>query len=164
MKTGLMLLALMMLCPSGGIWANERPQMLDIAVGGFDGPSYSVTLTNGVLAYRSGGSMSLLLETKPEIVSPTDSEWRAFRTSRDQIGAWNWKTNYVDPNVLDGTEWHVIVKYGSKAVESEGANAYPHGKGADPGPAFKKLLTAVSKLLSEREFKCWSNLRPEGTH
>jgi hypothetical protein len=105
-----------------------------------------------------------LLETKPEIVSPTDSEWRAFRTSRDQIGAWNWKTNYVDPNVLDGTEWHVIVKYGSKAVESEGANAYPHGKGADPGPAFKKLLTAVSKLLSEREFKCWSNLRPEGTH
>lgn len=56
---GLILLALM-LCPSGGIWANERPQMLDIAVGGFDGPSYSVTLTNGVLAYRSGGSMSLL--------------------------------------------------------------------------------------------------------
>ncbi len=82
MKMGLILLALM-LCPSGGIWANERPQMPDIAVGGFDGPSYSVTLTNGVLAYRSGGSMSLLLETKPEIVSPTDSEWRAFRTSLD---------------------------------------------------------------------------------
>ena len=132
---------------------GELPDVLHIAVGGFDGPSYDLLLTNGVLQYKAGDSASQLQGANPEVVKPTGSQWKSFGTSLDEIGVWNWKTNYVDPNVLDGTQWSVVVKYTGKEVVTHGSNAYPGGKGAEPSPTFRKLMEAIQKLLSGRDFK-----------
>jgi hypothetical protein len=132
---------------------SKLPELLHITVGGFDGPSYDLLLTNGSLQYRAAGSMSGLEDVKAEVIAPTASQWKTFRASLDEIGVWNWKTNYIDPDVLDGMWWTVNVKYADRSIAAEGANAYPDGEGANQSPTFQKLTAAVSKLLSERDFK-----------
>jgi hypothetical protein len=132
---------------------SELPEVLHITIGGFDGPSYDLLLTNGTLQYKAAGSISQLEDMKAAIIAPTASQWTAFRSSLDEIGVWNWKTNYINPDVLDGMGWSINVKYHDTGIFAEGANAYPESDGIDPSPIFQKLTAAVSMLLSGRDFK-----------
>ena len=110
-------------------------------------------LTNGVLEYRAAESIFQLRQTKAEVITPTESQWKAFRSSLDEIGVWNWKTTYVNPNVCDGTRWHVVLKYDAKSISTAGANVFPGGKEPNQSPPFQKLMVAVSKLLYGKEFR-----------
>ena len=148
------LLGVALLLPLTGESA-DRPSTLDIFVGGFDRPSYRLLLTNGVLNYTSGGgarSPSDIVGQTTEVVKPSETQWQAFKTSVEEIGVWTWKTNYTDLNVLDGTGWHVYLKWNARAVASEGGNAYPEGKDPEPSRAFQKLMAAVRTLLSGKAF------------
>lgn len=52
---------------------------------------------------------------------------------------WEWKDEYADPDVLDGTQWHIRVQlHGQDEKEWYGSNAYP--------PLWKKFLKAVNVL------------------
>ena len=132
---------------------GESPDELHIWIGGHEGPSYDLRLTNNVLHYWASGRGMRGTGKKPEVITPTDGQWKTFRTALDQVGIWNWRTNYVDSRVCDGTQWGVAAKYGEKQITVYGSNAYPDGNNPEPSPTFKKFLRAIEQLLSGREFK-----------
>lgn len=50
-----------------------------------------------------------------------------------------WNEEYVDPDVLDGTQWTVTIRYSDgQQVKRYGSNAYP--------PQWKKFMKAVNSI------------------
>jgi cytochrome c5 len=92
-------------------------------------------------------------QTSEDIVAKRADSSRSPRNEDEKTHGCHGCCLFSHPHRHDGTEWHVIVKYGPKAIAIEGADAYPEGKGTDPSHAFQKLMAAVSRLLSGKEFK-----------
>lgn len=54
-------------------------------------------------------------------------------------GIVEWDEDYVDPNILDGIQWSVLITYDDgTTLETGGSNAYP--------PLWKKFLKAVNSI------------------
>jgi hypothetical protein len=109
------------------------------------------------VSYRHAGNPRDLEKAKPEIVTPTEAEWKAFQAALDAMNVWNWKSNYDAPNIDDGTQWEVAMKFGGKKIVSRGSNAYPDGKGGvetgGKSKAFTEFLGAISTLLGGKTFQ-----------
>jgi len=53
-------------------------------------------------------------------------ETTEFQKKICELKTENWKKEYIDYDVLDGTEWKLIITYSDeKPVEYRGSNAYP---------------------------------------
>jgi hypothetical protein len=96
------------------------------SIGGyFDGyQSLTVTKTeNGaVMVYLPGH----LLESETIEKQLSADEWLSFihRLYRCYIA--DWKKRYIDPHVLDGTQWELIVTFlNGKSLKIYGSNSYP---------------------------------------
>ena len=133
--------------------ADDKPDRLIINLGGFDGPSYELVLSNGVLWYKSGDYIFQLESRKAEPIQPSDEQWKNFRESLDQLDVWNWKTNYVDLKVLDGTQWGLTIAYSNRTMTIEGSNGYPGSKDAQPSDLFNNFLSAVEQLIGGKKFR-----------
>ena len=132
--------------------ASDIPTRLNIYIGGFDGPSYSLILTNNLLEYMAWGGGPPLDDTPKQLISPTDAQWTDFRHELDQVGIWSWSTNYVDEGVLDGSQWHVDIAYPDLSITSEGSNAYPGSLTMERGSTFNRLLEAIQRLINGKPF------------
>lgn len=132
--------------------ADDLPSTMTLYIGGWDGPSYSATLTNGVIVYKEGGGGPLIDEAPEQVISPRAEQWKQFRSELDTIGIWSWKTHYIDHGVLDGTQWRVEIAYSNRTINVEGSNAYPESSGPEMSPLFRRFLNAVSKLLNGQQF------------
>jgi len=56
----------------------------------------------------------------------TKDQWDSFWSNLDQIDIWNWKKDYFNQDVLDGTQWELIIKRDNKkTIKIYGSNAYP---------------------------------------
>ncbi len=135
--------------------ACERPQRFKAGIGGFLGASYEVELTEkGTLLYsRNPKTFVTAQGTVRESVAVSPKAWRAFCRELDAIGVWAWKPSYENPNVMDGTQWHVEIAVGKKTLKSTGYNAFPDGTLPPDGDRFPRFLRAVSTLLGGREFR-----------
>lgn len=133
--------------------ADDKPDRLRISLGGFDGPSYELVLSNGVLWYKSGDYLYQLETQTAEALQPTDEQWEHFRAALDQLDVWTWKASYVNLNVLDGTQWRFTVAYPNKSLITEGSNGYPGSTNDQPAELFNGFLNAVEQLIGGRKFR-----------
>jgi hypothetical protein len=123
-----------------------HPSRLDITVGGFLGTTYRVLWTGRSLRYETHEGS----KTTRTYVRPTAARWRAFWTSMAAVKLFSWEKSYVNPRVMDGTQWSVKVTRGTSTVRSTGSNAYPlDGSGPEQTKEFARFLRAVSKLAGK---------------
>jgi hypothetical protein len=123
---------------------TEAPSLLRLYIGGFLGPSYTVTWQGSGLLYEPD---SLWLE-------PTDREWEQFWDRCDELRVWDWKPEYhASSPVMDGTSWevHIVCRRGS--VNSSGSNAYPPGGGMNETKKFRAFCEVVSALVEGNPFR-----------
>jgi hypothetical protein len=132
------------------------PQRFSVHIGGFLGASYSVERHGGALTYTifEKGHMN----PKQETITPTQAQWREFRETLDDLGIWQWRTEYPTNGVVDGTQWSLDVAYADHALHTHGDNNYPDHTGKPNGKpestkAFNKYLIAVQKLLGGKSFQ-----------
>ncbi|MCU7834922.1 MAG: hypothetical protein KZQ83_06660 [gamma proteobacterium symbiont of Taylorina sp.] len=117
--------------------ASYLPKKISISIGGYGGSNYSLKFNDdGVVPFDYNG------EERP---IPTEKRWNKFWQKLDKLKVWGWERKYYDPDVLDATQWEVIIIYdGNKKIISDGSNYYPKG--------FKKFLKAVRKLIGGLDF------------
>ena len=69
----------------------------------------------------------------------SSKEWDEFWKVIDDLDAWRWGKDYFNQEVLDGTQWELVIdRKGKRRRRIFGSNDYP--------PNFKVLLDAINKL------------------
>jgi hypothetical protein len=134
---------------------NSQPREFKADVIGINASTCRVALTNGILFYTRDDPAGITLKMR---ITPTDQQWREFREALDKLKVWEWRSNYVDLAVVDGTAWNIDIEYSDRKLHVHGANSYPDNAGKPSGkPAqtktFKDYLTAVQKLLGGKRFE-----------
>ena len=120
------------------------------------GPSYSVQRVRGDLQYKSCERGYANWET--HTIPVTDEQWATFRATLDSLDVWEWKREYLDPGVCDGTHWEIDIAYADRKIRSCGNNNYPTRDGTennDPeetGP-FTRFCKAVQLVTGGRDFQ-----------
>jgi len=137
---------------------SSLPTAFYIKIGGFHGPSYSVELRDGKLHYTADEPARQKKIEKA--VTPTEEQWRQFWQKMDQVRLWQWSREYVNREVLDGTQWNVRIKYDGKSLVASGSNAYPletdvaqSNNSPEASLPFNQFLQAVSKLIGNLPFQ-----------
>lgn len=116
---------------------------IHFGLGGYFGGYHDVTV--------SKTASGALIEYKPPIgaedVAPIEKylsfdEWMSFVSDLFRCYITDWKNRYVDPGILDGTQWELEITFDDKSIlKRHGSNAYP--------PHWKKLLSVFKKYVSE---------------
>lgn len=106
-----------------------KPLGLEFWIGGYSGPNHSVKLVNGVLKYELHEHRYQDSPVKELEIIPTHRKWLNFRKKLDEIDVWQWKHDYPNPGVCDGTQWELEIDYGVKKKNCSGDNAYPGWEG-----------------------------------
>ena len=76
--------------------------------------------------------------------SPSNEEWNKFLESIVRLDVAHWKRSYMDPSILDGTQWHLQIKTESSEIDTGGSNAYPEN--------FNGLIKSFNKLINNDYF------------
>lgn len=125
------------------------PAHFDVGIGGFLGGSFEVKLKSPtqILYLHNPHTFTSAEGTQSESIAVTTAQWEKFCASMEAIKIWNWERRYVDASVMDGTQWHAEMTFGSKSLKTSGYNAYPDSQ------EFGKFLSAVRELIGGREFR-----------
>ena len=124
---------------------NTRPHKLEASIGGYPGPYYDVTLTNGELIYNCHDGDGPTLQPDGGLITPTEEAWAEFHSALDRAQAWQWQPRYEpDELIVDGTSWSVEIRWGDRTVKSQGSNAAPD--------SFDDFLRALRTLIGGRDF------------
>ncbi len=76
------------------------------------------------------------------VASPSTKDWEAFWQTVDTLKVWSWKKNYINRDVIDGTQWELRIKRkGRRRRIISGSNAYPQ-----PNGTFNSFVKAINKL------------------
>ena len=136
--------------------AAAVPEHCVARIGGFMGSSYSVELHGDTLTYTA--TEADRRTTRRYEVKPTAAQWREFRQTLDDLGAWHWQKDYPNRGVDDGTQWLLEVQYADHALKTRGDNNYPDEAGRPNGQPqfttpFNRYLAAVEKLTGGQTFR-----------
>ena len=143
--------------PSLAAEPSPVPKQFRAHIGGFLGGDYVVELRDGVLTYsaraRERGTVR-----QSERISPTAAQWLEFRKALDELHVWQWKGDFANQHVRDGTQWSIDIAYADRSLAILGSNNFPDSAGRptsrpEPTEPFRRYLTAVKKLLGGREFE-----------
>jgi len=131
------------------------PRKFKARIGGVEGSSYRVELTDEVLIFSTSRGRK---DGDPVRITPTPDKWREFRASLDSLNVWRWDADYMNRKAKDGTQWSLEIEYPGHSLKVTGSNSYPYDTGkANDKPemtaAFKRYLAAVENLLGNRTFK-----------
>lgn len=153
-------LALLALIPITVIIAAEPspvPTKFRAHIGGFLGGDYVVELRDGALTYSARGR-DRGAASQVERILPTSAQWLEFRRSLDELNVWQWKGDYANQKVRDGTQWSIDLAYADRSLASMGSNNFPDSTGRPNGKpetteSFKRYLAAVTRVLGGRAFE-----------
>ena len=68
-------------------------------------------------------------------------KWYEFWKVIDEVDAWRWGKDYFNQDILDGTQWELVIdRKGKKRRRIFGSNDYP--------PNFKLLIEAINTLAN----------------
>ena len=115
---------------------SKKPSVLKFSLGGFSQGTTGIELV--------GKEITRGFQYKEVLCSPTQEEWDIFLKALNTHNVWNWEEYYMNPDILDGTQWSLEIKAGSLKVKSGGSNEYP--------PEFDGLIQAIHDLLKVRVF------------
>lgn len=83
-----------------------------------------------------------------------------FLEAMNQMQVWRWKKNYdpqdIGETIYDGTDWHLVIEYRDRKIDTGGANAgpkpgRPQKTSTDWNVWNKELDDAISILVPYRE-------------
>jgi len=124
---------------------------IEFSYGGFFDGYKTIHYTNGTAVLSK---LYSLVDDQVKVVSEDSLE--AFWQQIESIGVWDWQEEYVDPDILDGAQWKLILVHGEREKKVYGSNMFPPGititdnKKSDP---FHRLCQAVNKLVGRKFFK-----------
>lgn len=101
--------------------AYDRITYIEATVGGYFGGHYTVTIDFN----------SLVITWKhPEGVTKIEKSMKSgrakdFRNQLKSTGLLNWKSKYIEPGVLDGTQWHIDICTNGRKIRKVGDNDFP---------------------------------------
>ena len=125
--------------------SNRNPiptQHIHVQIGGYGGPFYELELKASGLFYQA--SSDGYFHEKPLLVHPAADAYARFWLAIDAMGAWRWRDEYCDRDIVDGTSWSVELRKGPLKLTSSGNNAYPR--------KFREFLKAVQSLIGGLPF------------
>ncbi len=112
--------------------------------GGFRGPSIEIMYkkNNFEISFMNQGHF-----VTHYIKQPSKIKWDKFFLFLDDIKIWEWKKEYIDPNILDGTQWEIKISNSYKKIKSYGSNKFPNKK------KFNDLMNEIETLFNLKELK-----------
>ena len=134
---------------------SSVPNKLSTHIGGFLGASYGLELKDGALTYTKASRGGSSREQKT--ITPTAAQWDEFRRTLDELKVWQWRADYPNSGVMDGTHWSLDIDYSDHALHARGSNNYPDANGKPNGSpestqTFKRYLAAIQKLVGGEKF------------
>ena len=121
------------------------PRVFEAHIGGFSGPSYTVTfIPPSTLRYTESEGFRGLKSTEYQIPA---EYWEVVYERLQDAGVFQWRTSYVREGFQDGTQWSLEYDFNGKKKKIWGDNRYP-----DYGE-FKTFLSIVSDLSSGKKFE-----------
>ncbi|HYG35487.1 MAG TPA: hypothetical protein VEC99_11915 [Clostridia bacterium] len=127
---------------------STSPNTFKFYLGALDGGDWcEVAWEDKTLWYRAG-VLFRELPSREVSCTPSPDRWRRFWQDLDRVGVWNWKPDYTDPNVLDGSGWHLEIKHAGRELKTGGDNGYPGANGPEysPDTPFGQFLVALEHL------------------
>ena len=71
----------------------------------------------------------------------SSEQWEEFWKVIDDLDAWRWGKDYFNQDILDGTQWELVIdRKGKRRRRIFGSNDYP--------PNFNLLIDAINKLAN----------------
>ena len=124
---------------------DKSTETLNFFIGGFSGGYERIIWLKGKLYHLMDGEPEDE-EVRPEqvlnVTTPSTKEWEEFWQTVDTLKVWSWKKNYINRDVIDGTQWELRIKRkGRRRRIISGSNAYPQPEGT-----FESFLDAITKL------------------
>ena len=124
---------------------DKSTETLNFFIGGFSGGYERIIWLKGKLYHLMDGEPEDE-EVRPEevlnVTTPSTKEWEEFWQTVDTLKVWSWKKNYINRDVIDGTQWELRIKRkGRRRRIIFGSNAYPQPEGT-----FESFLDAITKL------------------
>lgn len=122
-----------------------KTEVLNFNIGGFSGDYERIIWKDEKLYHFFERSFF-----EEDYTIPSAKDWDEFWEKVDKLKVWNWKKDYNNDDVLDGTQWELTIKReGRRKRRIFGSNAYPEPKGT-----FNSFIKALNKLSkSEIEFE-----------
>ena len=130
---------------------DKSTETLNFFIGGFFGGYERIIWLNEKLHHQ------LLMGGEPEdeearpddvlnITTPSTKEWEEFWQTVDTLKVWSWEKEYINSDIIDGTEWELRIKReGRRRRRISGLNAYPQPKGT-----FNSFIKAINKLSGSK--------------
>lgn len=117
----------------------EKIKRIEAYVGGYFGGYYRVEidLEHNLVSWTHDGAGKIEETVHRNIRSATAKK---FVEQLEKLDLLNWEAEYVDPGILDGTQWQVeIVMAGHKTIK-HGSNCYPEQWGE-----FRKSINKITR-------------------
>ena len=123
----------------------KSTETLNFFIGGFFGGYERIIWLNGKLYHLMDG-VSEDEEIRPDqvlnVTTPSTKEWEEFWQTVDTLKVWSWEKEYINSDIIDGTEWELRIKReGRRRRRIYGLNAYPQ-----PERIFNSFVKAINKL------------------
>ncbi len=114
----------------------------EVYSGGYMGPSFSVEKDGDVLIYKTYGEGYSIKNAQKIKLSP--KKWKKISDVCNEIGIWEWKPRYENPEIMDGSSWRVFIELADIKLDSSGSNDGPDN--------LDILLKSVRELLGGADF------------
>jgi len=75
---------------------------------------------------------------------PSDEEWMEFFQSLKKLKVWDWKEDYFNEWIQDGTQWELRIRTDSFKLDSGGSNKFPTN--------FDEFTKSINKLINKDYF------------
>jgi len=125
--------------------------IIEFSCGGYFGGYNTIRFSNGTVTLSN--SQAPFNEQNKKV---SEERLAAFWEKVETIGVWDWQDEYIDPNILDGTQWHLILVHGDREKKIYGSNMFPPNisitDNRESAP-FHQLCQAVNKLVGRKYFE-----------
>ena len=115
-----------------------KTEVLNFSIGGFSQGNEKIIWQDNKLYHFFDGSF-----LDQDFITPSNKDWEQFWDVVDAINVWNWKKDYHNDDVLDGTQWELAIKRsGKRKRRIFGSNKYP--------TQFMSLINALNNLSKSK--------------
>ena len=124
---------------------DKSTETLNFFIGGFPRGYERIIWLNGKLYHLMDGEPEEE-EVRPDevlnVTTPSKKDWEEFWLTVDALKVWSWEKEYINSDIIDGTEWELRIKReGRRRRRIYGLNAYPQ-----PERIFNSFVKAINKL------------------